>query len=77
MIVALPDLREGRSGQLVDVRGSGSHRRRLLEMGFLPGTVVRLVRRLVPEGVLEVEVRDTRISLRIAEAGVLVVETVA
>ena len=48
--------------------------RRLLEMGFLPGTELRLVRRLDVGGVLEVELRGCRVSLRTAEAQALLAE---
>jgi Fe2+ transport system protein FeoA len=39
-----------------------------MELGLLPGTKVRLVRRLEAGGVLELEVRRARLSLRTEDA---------
>jgi ferrous iron transport protein A len=46
-----------------------------MEMGFLPGTVVRIVRRVDIADLLEIEVRGSHISLRRSEAGALFLET--
>jgi len=46
-----------------------------MEMGFLPGTVVRIVRRVDIADLLEIEVRGSHISLRRSEAGSLFLET--
>ena len=56
------------------VGGTRSHRRRLLELGFVPGTELRLVRRVEVGNVLEVELRSCRVSLRISEADGIEVE---
>ena len=53
-----------------------AHRRRLLELGLVPGTRVHLVRRSALQGLLEVEVRGSRLSLRSAEAHHVTVEVV-
>ena len=39
-----------------------------MELGLLPGTPIRLVRRLETGGVLELEVRRARLSLRSDDA---------
>lgn len=70
----LSDLRPEQSAALLHVGGERAFRRRLLELGFLPGTVLRVVRRVAIGDVLEVELRDSRVSLRISEAAVLEVE---
>ncbi len=50
------------------VAGGGSFRRRLLELGLLPGVTVRKVK-VAPLGdPLELEVRGARLSIRRAEA---------
>ena len=67
----LSDLSPGASGVLSRVGGSRAYRRRLLELGFVPGTFLRLIRRLDVGNVLEVELRESRVSLRISEATVL------
>jgi ferrous iron transport protein A len=71
----LRDLSPGQSARLAQIGGDRSFRRRLMEMGFLPGTVVRLVRRVDVADLLELEIRGSRISLRRSEAGSLFLET--
>lgn len=70
----LDTLVAGASARLVSVGGDRSFRRRLMELGLLPGTAVRLVRRARIGGVLEIEVRGCRLSVRSAEARQLLVE---
>ncbi len=48
--------------------------RRLMELGFLPGTSVRLVRRVAIGDLVELEVRGSHISLRGSEASELLFE---
>lgn len=74
MLATLASLAPGRAGVLRDVRGERAFRRRLLELGFVPGTRVRVIRRVAVGDVLEVDVRDCRVSLRISEAAALEVE---
>jgi ferrous iron transport protein A len=66
---------QGSSGQLVRVEGERSFRRRLMELGFLPGTRVRLVRRVDLGDLVELEVRGGLVSLRCSEAALLYVES--
>ena len=74
---ALDRLEEGSEAVLVEVDGDTGLRRRLMELGMLPGTVVRLVRRLEAVGVLELEVRRCRLSLRLADARHLIAHPAA
>jgi len=67
----LLQLAAGQSARLSHVRGEASFRRRLLEMGFLPGTEVHVVRRVDVGQLLELDVRGARISLRLQEAEVV------
>lgn len=64
----LDSLKAGERARLVRVAGERSFRVRLLEMGLLPGTDVRMVRRADVGGVLELEVRGSRLTLRRGEA---------
>jgi Fe2+ transport system protein FeoA len=70
----LADLRPGRKAVLRRIGGERAWRRRLMELGFVPGTELLLVRRVGVGDVLEVELRHSRISLRISEASALAVE---
>ena len=74
MITTLAALRPGQTAVLRTVGGERAWRRRLLELGFVPGTDLALVRRVGVGDLLEVELRHSRISLRISEARALEVE---
>lgn len=67
-MVQLHQLAEGASARLLGLGGGRGFRRRLLELGLLPGTDVRLVRRVASSGLIELEVRGCHLSLRHAEA---------
>ena len=70
----LDQLQPGQSAYLRSIGGERSFRRRLMELGLLPGTPVRLVRRVSVGDLVELEVRGCHVSLRLAEAALLVVE---
>jgi Fe2+ transport system protein FeoA len=72
--VTLDTLNPGARARLVSIGGERSFRCRLMELGLLPGTILRLVRRVEVGGVLEVEVRGCRLSVRLGEARLLGVE---
>jgi len=44
-----------------------------MELGLLPGTPVRIVRRAEIGGVLEIEVRRARLTVRTSEASLVLV----
>lgn len=64
----LTDLQPGSRGRLTSLGGDRSFQRRLMELGFLPGTPVSVVRRIPMGGVLELELRQSRVTLRLSEA---------
>ena len=64
----LSALASGDRATLVSIGGRRGFRRRLLEMGLLPGTPVRIVRRAELGGLVELEVRGAHLSLRQREA---------
>ena len=67
-MVSLNALANGAEGHLVSLGGDRGFQRRLMELGLLPGTRIRVVRRAEIGGVLELEVRRSRLSVRIGEA---------
>ena len=73
-MTTLDTLDSGHEATVVDVGGPRTMRRRLMEMGILPGTRVRLVRKSALHGVLELEVRGCNLTLRRHEAGRLSVD---
>ena len=72
-MVRLIDLPDGQAGRLVRLEGDRTFRRRLMELGLLPGTPVRVVRRAELGGVLELEVRRARLTVRTSEASLVLV----
>lgn len=74
---ALADLPVGSRAVVRDVRCGRALRRRLLEMGLLPGTRVELVRRAPLGDPLELRLRGYALSIRREEAAAIEVEPVA
>lgn len=72
-MIPIHRMNPGSCGSLVSVGGPRGFRRRLMEMGLLPGTPVRLVRWVGIGDLLEVEVRGSHVSLRSADAAWLLV----
>ncbi len=67
-IVSLPDLPLRKSAVVEAVGGDRAFRRRIMEMGLIPGTKVRLVA-VAPLGdPLTLELRSSRLSIRKKEA---------
>jgi len=66
--VNLSELSAGQEASILEISGERSFRRRLLELGLLPGTPLRLLR-VAPLGdPLELSVRGTCLSIRKREA---------
>lgn len=66
--MSLADLRPGESAVIREVGGQRAFRRRLLELGFLPGTTVTLLRVAPLRDPIELLVRGGSLSIRRAEA---------
>ena len=64
----LSDLQTGESGVIVRVNGHGSFRKRLIEMGFIRGKLVRCVLGAPLRDPIEYEVLGYKVSLRRSEA---------
>jgi ferrous iron transport protein A len=64
----LRDLREGDRADIKSIRGEGAFKRRLLEMGFMPGTTV-LIKKYAPlRDPIELVLKGYHVSLRRKEA---------
>lgn len=71
---SLADLPPGRAATVRGVEGPRAFRRRLLEMGLVPGVTVRIVT-VAPLGdPLQIEVRGGQWSIRRAEAAQIAIE---
>ncbi len=76
-MMTLRELKVGDSARVVKVGGQGPFRQHLLDMGILPGTVVRILQ-LAPMGdPMELLVRGYVLSLRLAEAQEITVEPIS
>jgi len=67
----LKNVSVGSTAILAAIGGERAFRRRLMEMGLLPGTPVRLVRRVDVGGLVQLMVRGSNVSLRVTEAEAL------
>ncbi len=70
----LTDCREGDEVSIQKVGGTGSIRKRLLEMGFTKGAVLKIVKYAPLRDPLELLIKNSHVSLRISEASLLEVE---
>jgi ferrous iron transport protein A len=73
-MTTLSDLKPGSSAKLVQIGGERGFRRRLMELGFLPGTSVRMIRCVKVGDLIELEIRGCHLSIRRSEARKLWVE---
>lgn len=73
----LAHCRPGSSCRVVGIAGAGAGRRRLLEMGLVPGTELRVLRRAPLGDPLELSVRGYLLSIRLDQARQIGVEAVA
>ncbi len=74
MIRTLKELRPGEKARIKDVTGNGSIRRRIAEMGLVPG-VELVMERYAPLGnPVEIKTKGLHLSLRKEEAGTIVLE---
>jgi len=60
----------------VEVTGEGKHQRRMLDMGFVPGASVDVVRKAPLGDPVEYSVKGTAVALRQREASTILVEEV-
>lgn len=72
--IKLRDMRSGQRGTVTDLGMEDRERFRLMEMGLIPGTELRFVRRAPMGGPIEVEMRGFHLSLRAQEASNIIVK---
>lgn len=71
--MSVVDLKPGQRGVITHVGGEGAFRRRILELGLLPGVVLRLGPLGASSDPLTVLVRGMSLSLRRADAATIFV----
>jgi len=67
----------GKRGVIADIRGSGTLKKRLLEMGVVRGQTVSVVRAAPLDDPIEIKVRNAHLSLRREEASMILVKNVS
>ncbi len=75
-IMSLDDLRTGERGRIIRLFGSGPFRKRLMEMGFVKGTVVEVKKYAPLKDPVEYVVKGYHVSLRHEEAAMIEVEKI-
>ncbi|MDR1056799.1 MAG: ferrous iron transport protein B [Prevotellaceae bacterium] len=66
--IPLSSLKNGESGIIIKVKGYGAFRKRITEMGFVPGVAVKAIKRAPLQDPVEYELMGYRVSLRKSEA---------
>jgi ferrous iron transport protein B len=69
--MTLADLHEGDSAIITKVSGRGAFRRRIMEMGFIKGTEVTVIKKAPLRDQVEYELKGYKISLRNHEASMI------
>lgn len=70
----LSDLKTGELGVIVKVNGSGAFRKRILEMGFVKGKVIKVILNAPLKDPIKYKIMDYEVSLRRSEAQLIEVE---
>jgi Fe2+ transport system protein FeoA len=71
----LSECKEGDTVRVVRLAGGGNLRKRLLEMGLVGGAELRVVKYAPLRDPLELVVGEAHLSLRVAEAALVAVQT--
>ena len=74
MIKKLSDMKPGEVGTVAAVNGTGNIKHRLVDMGVVPGTAVRIMKYAPLADPVEIKVKNFELSLRISEAQMIDIE---
>ena len=74
LAVELGELPVGSRVRVVEIVGDGKHQRRMLDMGFVPGAEVTVIRKAPLNDPTEYRVKDTAVALRQNDANSILVE---
>jgi ferrous iron transport protein B len=75
LMKSLRDLRQGEKGIIAKIRGRGEFRKRIIEMGFVRGKWVTVVKAAPLQNPMEYRIMDSNVSLRLEEAALIDVIT--
>ena len=74
MIKKLSDMKPGEGGTVAAVNGTGNVKHRLVDMGVVRGTAVRVMKYAPLADPVEIKVKNFELSLRISEAQMIDIE---
>ena len=74
MIKKLSDMKPGEVGTVAAVNGTGNVKHRLVDMGVVPGTAVRVMKYAPLADPVEIKVKNFELSLRVSEAQMIDIE---
>ena len=74
LLVPLGELSSSDRARVVEIGGVGKHQRRMLDMGFVPGAEVDVIRRAPLGDPIEYRVKGTAVALRREDADSILVE---
>jgi ferrous iron transport protein A len=66
--VSLNELKPGQAGVIVKIQDAGPARRRIMEMGLVRGSKVKVICRAPLGDPIEIEIRDYKLTLRKKDA---------
>jgi ferrous iron transport protein A len=66
--MTLDEMKPGQECEILDVIPGGVLGQRLMDMGFIPGTLIRVIRNAPLIDPIEIEMKEYHISLRHSEA---------
>jgi len=72
--MTLDELKDGESALITKVKGRGAFRKRILEMGFVKGKEIHVVKNAPLKDPIEYKILDYEVSLRRSEAGLIEIE---
>jgi Fe2+ transport system protein FeoA/Mn-dependent DtxR family transcriptional regulator len=72
--IPLGELPVGSRARAVEVQGGGKHQRRMLDMGFVPGADVAVIRKAPLGDPIEYRIKGTAVALRREDADTVLVE---
>ena len=75
--MVLSELQEGQSGKIVHVGGNSILRRRIFEMGIVPGSEFHIEKYAPLKDPLELIIKGYHVSLRVEEAAQITVDNVS
>jgi Fe2+ transport system protein FeoA/Mn-dependent DtxR family transcriptional regulator len=73
----LGELPVGSKAQVIEIKGGGKHQRRMLDMGFVPGAAVTVIRKAPLGDPVEYRIKGSLVALRREDAGTILVAELA